>query len=333
MPSRLISILTTRTIRLAGSLAGSWLYILWLKLAGRLTDTWDSKNSRAGYRILHQFPPRHDSTPSARDSYYCQESRAFSNSDQVTVSQSSSNRSSSVSTICANNGGSFGSKHSKEHSEDNNDDELRTLPLSSPTPVTKNTRILSHSIWQYVEMGYKLADRVILPFGFIPLTTGIVTFARSFEGHAIFEGLAHWIKGGVFFWLGLFNFGRWSGSFAELGWAWMQDLEHMAIAVLFIRGGLCFMLIQSTHIRDLLNTTTTVVPVHSYSNEERERLEAPETYEFSLNPIPALVILLLGIMMSCSQHRATMTASMSHKQWGTLLLWASVARGLSYVLP
>ena len=24
----------------------------------------------------------------------------------------------------------------------------------------------------------------------------------------------------MFFWLGLFNLGRWAGSFAELGWAW-----------------------------------------------------------------------------------------------------------------
>lgn len=40
------------------------------------------------------------------------------------------------------------------------------------------------------------------------------------EGHRIYGGLAHWIKGGIFFWLGIFNLGRWSGSFAELGWAW-----------------------------------------------------------------------------------------------------------------
>lgn len=32
--------------------------------------------------------------------------------------------------------------------------------------------------------------------------------------------MAHWVKGGVFFWLGLFTLGRWSGSFAEVGWAW-----------------------------------------------------------------------------------------------------------------
>lgn len=73
------------------------------------------------------------------------------------------------------------------------------------------------------------------------------------------------------------------------------------------------------------------MPTNSYADEEKEQLEEPEAYEFSLNPIPALVILLLGIMMS-SHHQETMTATMVHKQWGTLLLWASVARGLTYVL-
>jgi hypothetical protein len=100
------------------------------------------------------------------------------------------------------------------------------------------------------------------------------------EGDAVFNGLAHWIKGGVFFWLGLFNLGRWAGSFADLGWAWnmrprsrkhqpsaefvesflifiygstniflehlgnsdgkwgARDLEHLAITVLFLGGGL-----------------------------------------------------------------------------------------------
>lgn len=42
--------------------------------------------------------------------------------------------------------------------------------------------------------------------------------AGSQKGNAIFNGIAHWIKGGVFFWLGIFNLGRWCGCFAEIGW-------------------------------------------------------------------------------------------------------------------
>ncbi|KAJ4310333.1 hypothetical protein N0V84_011016 [Fusarium piperis] len=189
------------------------------------------------------------------------------------------------------------------------------------------------------------------------------------EGDAIFNGLAHWIKGGVFFWLGLFNLGRWTGSFADRGWAWnkrpksrkhhpsaefvesflifiygstniflehlgnsdgkwgARDLEHLAITVLFLGGGLCGMLVESTRIRDLLNTTLHLTTPH----QMRNTIRAPPTYAFSLNPIPALVIALLGTMMS-SHHQTTMISTMVHKQWGQLLLGASVARCLTYII-
>ena len=40
------------------------------------------------------------------------------------------------------------------------------------------------------------------------------------HGALVFSGLAHWIKGGIFFWYGLLTLGRWMGSYAEFGWAW-----------------------------------------------------------------------------------------------------------------
>jgi len=48
------------------------------------------------------------------------------------------------------------------------------------------------------------------------------------EGHGIFSGLAHWIKGGIFFWLGLFTLGRWAGSFGELGWVSLSGFQRGA---------------------------------------------------------------------------------------------------------
>ena len=36
----------------------------------------------------------------------------------------------------------------------------------------------------------------------------------------MFNGLAHFIKGGIFFWFGVLTLGRWAGCFAEIGWAW-----------------------------------------------------------------------------------------------------------------
>ncbi|SPO05088.1 related to YTP1 [Cephalotrichum gorgonifer] len=232
---------------------------------------------------------------------------------------------------------------------------------------------------------YGIVDRVILLLGFATFCTGVATFARFFEGHAIFGGLAHWIKGGVFFWIGIFTLGRWSGSFGDLGWAWnirprsagrkwkpsaefvesaliffygstniflehlggwggdwsAQDLEHISITVLFIGGGLCGMLIESSKIRDLLNTTASEATESDETGQEAPHVDiekdgmqgskAPDNYGVSLNPIPALVIILLGIMMS-SHHQHSMISTMVHKQWGNLLVGGGLARGFTYVL-
>ena len=50
-----------------------------------------------------------------------------------------------------------------------------------------------------------------------------------------------------------------------------------------------------------------------------------------MNPLPGLIILLLGMMMS-SHHQASMVSTMVHKQWGSLFVGAALARGVSYIL-
>jgi hypothetical protein len=89
------------------------------------------------------------------------------------------------------------------------------------------------------------------------------------------------------------------------------------------------MLIESTRIRNLLNATTASSQL-SYTDEPRA-LEEPNSYRFPMNPIPALVILLLGLMMS-SHHQESMVSTMIHSQWGTLLVGAAFARAATYIL-
>jgi hypothetical protein len=98
------------------------------------------------------------------------------------------------------------------------------------------------------------------------------------------------------------------------------------------------MLIESRWIRDLLNLTTFQAPPQSYLSTQVEEghkkcdpMKQPRTYEFSMNPIPALIVLLLGVMMS-SHHQQSMVSTMIHKQWGTLLVGAAFSRGLTYVI-
>jgi len=85
------------------------------------------------------------------------------------------------------------------------------------------------------------------------------------------------------------------------------------------------MLIESASVRSLLNTT---VPSPNPSDEEEPE---PDSYRTSTNPVPALVILLLGSLMS-SHVQESAISTMVHRQWGQLLAGASCARGVTYVV-
>lgn len=199
------------------------------------------------------------------------------------------------------------------------------------------------------------------------------------RGQEIFNGLAHTIKGGIFFWYGLLTLGRWMGCFVEYGWAWNirpppgvvsarkaripsaefvesfviflygstnvflehlaawgkpwspMDLEHLSITIMFFGGGLCGMLVESTRVRDLLNSVMLTSPAARGPQPVRENLTPPKTYPFSMNPFPGLVILLLGLMMS-SHHQHSMVSTTIHKQWGTLFIGFALARAVTYIL-
>lgn len=126
---------------------------------------------------------------------------------------------------------------------------------------------------------------------------------------------------------------------AAWGSAWTaQDLEHVSITIMFFGGGLLGMFIESKKIRDLLNVTITssaksqpYLPYSQESNHANESWTLPRTYNFSMNPLPGLIILLLGLMMS-SHHQASMVSSMVHKQWGNLLVGAAFARAATYLV-
>lgn len=87
------------------------------------------------------------------------------------------------------------------------------------------------------------------------------------------------------------------------------------------------MIIESRKIRDLLNTS--IAPSQELSGYN-ETWEQPRQYRFSMNPMPALIILLLGKMMS-SHHQASMLSTMIHSQWGSMFMGFALARALTYI--
>lgn len=129
------------------------------------------------------------------------------------------------------------------------------------------------------------------------------------------------------------HLGAWGGSWNP------EDFQHISITVLFAGGGLLGMLIESRKIRELFQTYMWQLRdeaeytdiAATTSREEGERWKEPEHANIPLNPMPALVILLLGIMMS-SHTQHSMVSSMIHKQWGTLFAGFSLARMITYVL-
>jgi len=253
-------------------------------------------------------------------------------------------------------------------------------------------RMATPTIARIVRLGQIILEKFLLPLGFLAITTGFVVYGGLFHEREIFSGLAHFIKGGIFFWYGLLILGRWMGAFAEFGWAWNirpsypavsrwksrvpsaeftesfliwlygasnvflehlnrwgkswshQDFEHVSITILFFGGGLLGMMIESSWAKELMNTTVETqkseageverAPSRFHASDAQplsEQLWAPpKTSTFSLNPMPGLVIMILGIMMS-SHHQESMVSTMMHSQWGTLFAVAAMARGVTYI--
>ncbi|RDW85428.1 hypothetical protein BP5796_03753 [Coleophoma crateriformis] len=229
-----------------------------------------------------------------------------------------------------------------------------------------------------IQLFHLVLERAALVLGFLGITTGAVIYTGIFHDHNIFNGLAHFIKGGIFFWYGLLTFARWMGCFADMGWAWNRkpsrtlvgkvasmpsaefvesavicfygvsnvflehlantdgkwaaiDLEHVSITLMFFSGGLLGMIIESTYIRDLLRSNITIIRADSALPGESASFSQPRQYAFSMNPMPALIIYLLGRMMS-SHHQVSMVSSMIHTQWGNLFSDFALARLATYSL-
>jgi len=94
------------------------------------------------------------------------------------------------------------------------------------------------------------------------------------------------------------------------------------------------MLTESHWFRDLLNTHILLNAPQALQAQQQEQDKAwqePKTYRFSMNPMPGLIILLLGIMMG-SHHQDSMVSTMIHKQWGTMFVGFALARAVTYVI-
>ena len=86
--------------------------------------------------------------------------------------------------------------------------------------TTRVPKYASRKVVKIAEVAYEIIDRTILVLGAVALISGGVTYSGIFRGANIFNGLAHFVKGGIFVFWGIISLGRWLGAWADCGWAW-----------------------------------------------------------------------------------------------------------------
>jgi hypothetical protein len=92
---------------------------------------------------------------------------------------------------------------------------------------------------------FALALSPWLESSYVPGTSCPGLSNQKQHGKHVFNGLAHFIKGGVIFWFGTLTLGRWMGCFSAQGWAWnlqpfgrknTKSMEFLECYIIFLYG-------------------------------------------------------------------------------------------------
>ncbi|KAF8974353.1 hypothetical protein BDZ97DRAFT_2052995 [Flammula alnicola] len=216
---------------------------------------------------------------------------------------------------------------------------------------------------------FAVVERSLVIAGFAQLLIGIVTYTGGCRENYENGCLAHLIKGGIFWCYGLLTFGRFLGSFADLGWSWNRSpsgnsctAEFVESFVIFLYGatnmwmerfganpGDPFTTKQIQHIGIAVMfcfaglvgmgieskrvrkwlASSTFASLSHPSEMPQEAVVEPVSYMGSFNPFPALVIGVTGAAMAA--HAQTYLFQVQiHSLWGNLLVAFAVLRCLTY---
>lgn len=115
----------------------------------------------------------------------CYGDRLSNDSGQGSEPTTESLRSNSISTLGDHEHQPMSTFNKELDEEDDEDDEDGPMmPMPEARPQSKTTlvviKVVSSRVWKYLDFGYKVVDRIILPFGFIAYTSGIATYGRLF---------------------------------------------------------------------------------------------------------------------------------------------------------
>lgn len=110
-----------------------------------------------------------------------------------------------------------------ENHQKTSNDSMRT---SQPSRISnfflqfQNFRALTQKFGRAATSFTTVMNWTMFAYFLIYLGTGVATYSLYGQGKDMFNLLAHFIKGGVFFVLGLVTLARYCGAFKQKGWAW-----------------------------------------------------------------------------------------------------------------
>ena len=153
-----------------------------ISLVGKLAGAVSSHRKPSSSSEQHSF------LPVSQSSYYSDPYRHSEDTLQGQHDSSESSRDNSISTLNDQDAlhREISYKESFEDERDHQDDQFEELPLSSPSTAPRGKwtlnaiKLVTSRAWKYIDIVYKVIDRIILPFGFVALTTGVITFGRFF---------------------------------------------------------------------------------------------------------------------------------------------------------
>jgi hypothetical protein len=70
------------------------------------------------------------------------------------------------------------------------------------------------------KIGYNLSTFILMSFVYTQFLLGFITLSDTCHGESFGNCLAHYVKGSIFLWFGLFAFIRYLGFFEKFGWEW-----------------------------------------------------------------------------------------------------------------
>ncbi|KAK6205555.1 uncharacterized protein RJT21DRAFT_4896 [Scheffersomyces amazonensis] len=106
------------------------------------------------------------------------------------------------------------------HHLDHSPSTIRSKTIVSKVFTLSIFQHISSSIYKVANVTFNLLNWGHFFYFLVYIPTGVATFALYGKGQTVFNLLAHFIKGGVFFSYGVLSLARYSGAFQSKGWAW-----------------------------------------------------------------------------------------------------------------